>query len=148
MLLFCIRLFAFGNCTRNHTMNRFSFLLSIFVCSGVASEAFAFGFPPVGNSQPVAAAPVINNVPRRPILRTKAIQATGWTANPLIIGHERKVVKSKPIVERPNRLLHFYGNTVRFIHYRNVPSQPNQPSAVQPAIYVQPAAPAPVVISN
>ena len=125
-------------------MNRFSIFFSILVCSGLASEAFAFGYPPpTSPSPPVAAAPVVNNAPRRPLLRTKAIQATAWTANPLILGHERQVVKSKPIVERPNRLLHFYGNTVRFIHYRNIASQPIQQVATEPVV-VQASATMPV----
>lgn len=127
-------------------MNRCAILLSVFVCCGAASDGFAFGgYPPLGNSQPVAIQPVVNNAPRRPILRTKAIQATGWTANPLILGEERKIVKSKPIVERPNRLLHFYGNTVRFIHYRNLAKQPVHTVAARPVV-VQPTDSAPVVV--
>ena len=42
----------------------------------------------------------------------------GWASNVLIVGAERDYVKSLPIELRPYRPFHFYGNTVRRLHYR------------------------------
>jgi hypothetical protein len=41
-----------------------------------------------------------------------------WEGQVLLLGEERERVKSMPITARPNRVGHFYGNTVRRIHYR------------------------------
>ena len=43
---------------------------------------------------------------------------TGWSPVIVARGHYREVIKSTPINHRPNRPLHFYGNTVRRRHYR------------------------------
>ena len=32
----------------------------------------------------------------------------------------RQVIRQMPLLERPNRVGHFYGNTVRRVHYRSV----------------------------
>lgn len=42
----------------------------------------------------------------------------GWSGPVLLFGEERDAVKSMPITQRPYRPLHFYGNTVRRMHYR------------------------------
>jgi hypothetical protein len=42
----------------------------------------------------------------------------GWERGVVLFGQEREQVKSMPITERPYRPLHFYGNTVRRMHYR------------------------------
>ena len=33
---------------------------------------------------------------------------------------KRQVIRQMPLLERPNRIGHFYGNTVRRMHYRSV----------------------------
>lgn len=45
-------------------------------------------------------------------------QEPGWTGRVIKRGEERRVVNSLPIVERPYRPVHFYGNTVRGRYYR------------------------------
>lgn len=42
----------------------------------------------------------------------------GWVHGVVRTGHERDAIKSLPITQRPYRPLHFYGNTVRRLHYR------------------------------
>ena len=49
---------------------------------------------------------------------TQAKAEPGWASNVIIRGAERDYVKSLPIELRPYRPFHFYGNTVRRIHYR------------------------------
>lgn len=44
-----------------------------------------------------------------------------WSHGVVLTGAERDAVKSMPITQRPYRPLHFYGNTVRRIHYRGTP---------------------------
>jgi hypothetical protein len=41
-----------------------------------------------------------------------------WSYGVVRVGEEREAIKSKPITERPYRPFHFYGNTVRRMHYR------------------------------
>jgi hypothetical protein len=41
-----------------------------------------------------------------------------WTGTVVKRGSERAKIRSIPIEQRPNRPLHFYGNTVRRKHYR------------------------------
>lgn len=41
-----------------------------------------------------------------------------WQGNVIARGSERARIESTPILERPYRPLHFYGNTVRRRHYR------------------------------
>jgi hypothetical protein len=47
-----------------------------------------------------------------------AVEEPGWAGQVLKTGPARDQVNALPIVERPYRPLHFYGNTVRRIHYR------------------------------
>lgn len=44
-----------------------------------------------------------------------------WTYGVVRTGDERDAIKSLPVTERPYRPLHFYGNTVRRLHYRGTP---------------------------
>ena len=41
-------------------------------------------------------------------------------------GQLREEIKSTPILDRPNRPLHFYGNTVRRQHARGTGTMPGQ----------------------
>lgn len=41
-----------------------------------------------------------------------------WQGNVIARGEERERIENTPILERPYRPLHFYGNTVRRRHYR------------------------------
>ena len=43
---------------------------------------------------------------------------TGWTTKIIKRGEDRVVTNATPITQRPNRPFHFYGNTVRRVHYR------------------------------
>ncbi len=42
----------------------------------------------------------------------------GWYGRVVLPPAERAVIERTPILERPYRPLHFYGNTVRRRHYR------------------------------
>lgn len=42
----------------------------------------------------------------------------GWTGSVIKRGADRAAMDALPITERPYRPLHFYGNTVRRLHYR------------------------------
>lgn len=42
----------------------------------------------------------------------------GWTNRVIKVGEDRKRSEATPILQRPYRPLHFYGNTVRRRHYR------------------------------
>ena len=58
------------------------------------------------------------------------VAQTGWNPRVIVSAAEREQLKKTPIHLRPNRPLHFYGNTVRRQYYRNHPktagtSQPN-----------------------
>jgi hypothetical protein len=48
-------------------------------------------------------------------------QEPGWTSRVLKLGSEREISEQTPILERPYRPLHFYGNAVRRNHYRGNP---------------------------
>ncbi|GIW93897.1 MAG: hypothetical protein KatS3mg110_1938 [Pirellulaceae bacterium] len=47
-----------------------------------------------------------------------AQEEPGWTGRIIKRGEERQVINSLPIIERPYRPLHVYGNTVRRRYYR------------------------------
>ena len=53
-----------------------------------------------------------------------AIAQTGFDPRIVVFGDEREKIENTPIEQRPNRPLHFYGNTVRRRRYRTV-SQPS-----------------------
>jgi hypothetical protein len=50
-----------------------------------------------------------------------AASEPGWSPNVIARGEERQQIRATPIEQRPYRPLHFYGNTVRRIHYRGTP---------------------------
>jgi hypothetical protein len=54
------------------------------------------------------------------VLGSSAVAAsqTGWMGVIVARGELKEEIKSTPILERPNRPLHFYGNTVRREYYR------------------------------
>ena len=54
-----------------------------------------------------------------------AIAQTGFDPRIIVFGDEREKIENTPIEQRPNRPLHFYGNTVRRRRYRTV-SQPSR----------------------
>ncbi len=54
------------------------------------------------------------------VLVEKPVQAEPqWVPVVIARGEYRRQLEATPIEQRPNRPLHFYGNTVRRIHYRN-----------------------------
>ncbi len=44
-----------------------------------------------------------------------------WDLRVVTFGESREQIKNTPILERSYRPLHFYGNTVRRMHYRGTP---------------------------
>ena len=52
--------------------------------------------------------------------------STGFDPRIIVFGEEREQIQNTPIEQRPNRPLHFYGNSVRRRGPRTV-SQPSQP---------------------
>ena len=52
---------------------------------------------------------------------TSAAQEPGWSGVVIARGELREQIRSTPILERPYRPLHFYGNAVRRAHYRGSP---------------------------
>ena len=48
-------------------------------------------------------------------------QEPGWSSVVIARGEMRQQIESTPILERPYRPLHFYGNAVRRAHYRGSP---------------------------
>lgn len=60
-------------------------------------------------------------VSRSVVAQTPSRRAPGepsWSSGIVRVGEEREAIKSLPVTERPYRPLHFYGNTVRRLHYR------------------------------
>lgn len=57
-----------------------------------------------------------------------AADEPGWSARVIVTGEARAQIQATPIVYRPYRPLHFYGNTVRRRHYRSA-----RPAATVPA---------------
>ena len=45
----------------------------------------------------------------------------GWASEIVVNGGVRQRVEATPMVARPYRPLHFYGNTVRRVYYRGTP---------------------------
>jgi hypothetical protein len=74
---------------------------------------------------------------------TKASAQAGETGYiPVIVarGELKEWIHSMPIEARPNRPLHFYGNTVRRNYYRNSPAaRPPQVEKASEAFTTQPA---------
>jgi hypothetical protein len=57
------------------------------------------------------------------VLSAASLQASepGWWGRIYARGRERVAVESTPIIHRPYRPLHFYGNTIRRRYYRGNP---------------------------
>lgn len=55
------------------------------------------------------------------LVSTSSAAEPGWYGVVVARGAERQQIESTPIVARPNRPLHFYGNTVRREYYRGTP---------------------------
>jgi len=53
---------------------------------------------------------------------------------------ERAQLRSIPIEQRPNRPLHFYGNTVRWLHHRNLQQAQRTVPSRGAALYQQSSA--------
>ena len=49
-------------------------------------------------------------------------QEPRWYPYVLARGQDRATIQSPPIVDRPYRPMHFYGNTVRRMHHRGTPA--------------------------
>ena len=56
--------------------------------------------------------PLVSNVSRA--------QEPGWSGKVILEGNERLAMDATPILERPYRPFHVYGNTVRRMHYRGL----------------------------
>lgn len=52
---------------------------------------------------------------------------TGWSPVVLPTGEYRATIQAMPIVQRPGRPLHVYGNTVRYRHQRTTGLQTGRP---------------------
>ncbi len=92
-------------------MNR-GYFVALILLGVVVSEAEAQVAAGRGPSQAVLS--------REP-LRTPAGSEPGWAPQVVLRGEERERLQATPILERPYRPLHFYGNTVRRLHYRGTP---------------------------
>lgn len=55
----------------------------------------------------------------------------GWSPVVVARGEYRDQIKSMPMEQRPYRPLHFYGNTVRRMHYHGTPA-PSMRAVVAP----------------
>lgn len=64
--------------------------------------------------------PVITTVVLASLLEPAAARNSNFDARIVTFGEARDQIKSTPMVERPNRPLHFYGNSVRRRHGRAV----------------------------
>lgn len=49
-----------------------------------------------------------------------AMAHVGFSPTIIAVGEERQLIESMPILQRPYRPLHFYGNTVRRRYYRQL----------------------------
>jgi hypothetical protein len=78
-----------------------SFLILAF---GVGNAAHAVGYP----------------VPRLFQGTRTAIAHVGFSPTVIAVGTERAFISGMPIIERPYRPFHFYGNTVRRRYYRQL----------------------------
>ena len=66
----------------------------------------------------LSAVPALAQAP----LAVPAQQEPGWLGVVIARGELREQIESTPILDRPYRPLHFYGNTVRRNHYRGAPA--------------------------
>lgn len=68
-------------------------------------------------------------------------QEPGWAPQIVARGEQRARLQSTPILERPYRPLHFYGNTVRRLHYRGTPLPTPREALALPLLVTQPQQP-------
>ncbi len=66
---------------------------------------------------------------------TASAQEPGWTGRVIKVGEDRAQSDATPILKRPYRPLHFYGNTVRRRHYRGT-AVPNPQDVIQTAVNI------------
>ena len=75
------------------------------------------------------------------LLSYSSVEAqTGWNPRVIVSAAEREQLKKTPIHLRPNRPLHFYGNTVRRQYYRNHPA-PSSPANSATIVSPKPISP-------
>lgn len=60
---------------------------------------------------------------------TQAASPTGWTSVVVPRGIERQRIQAMPITERPGRLLHIYGNSIRLLN--QAPSRVGPPAPLR-----------------
>ena len=89
----------------------FGLLLSFVGTMGCASSR---GFSPSFFRSPANELPTLQD-------QTNVGKEPSWRGNVLYFGEDRVTNEATPILERPYRPFHFYGNTVRRQHYRNSP---------------------------
>lgn len=70
---------------------------------------------------PVALSALFLIAPTSPAAPPVPVGEPGWMGVIIARGELRDQIESTPILERPYRPLHFYGNTVRRNHYRGAP---------------------------
>ena len=63
-----------------------------------------------------------------PASSVAADNGTGWLGVVVARGDLKQEIESTPILERPNRPFHFYGNTVRRRYYRGTTAPRQAPS--------------------
>jgi hypothetical protein len=65
---------------------------------------------------------VISAVAAAALVPVSPVDAVGNSFDPRVVtfGESREQIKSTPVLERPYRPLHVYGNTVRRRHHRGV----------------------------
>lgn len=85
---------------------------TLFLTVLLSNQAHALGFPHANHPDH-----------SQPLFITPAIKATGWRGNTFMPPAEKAAIKATHILLRPNRRFHFYGNTVRFIHYAKLAKQ-------------------------
>ncbi len=56
---------------------------------------------------------------------------TGWSPRIIATGEFKEKIEATPIELRPNRPLHFYGNTVRRRHYRSLKASSQRSTKAQ-----------------
>ena len=98
-----------GVVMKRFVATNFALLLVSFAFVGTSHAGSPLGGPGFG--------------PARLLIVTPAIQATGWARNTLMDPVEYAHTKATDIRLRPNRFLHFYGNTVRFFYYSRLARQ-------------------------
>jgi hypothetical protein len=53
-----------------------------------------------------------------PVPRDCQANRASWSPKVITFGKERQALRNTPVVMRPNRPFHFYGNAVRRRHYK------------------------------